>query len=292
MDPLKAGAHMSSAGGYAEAVKRVKDIGGNCLQLFSTSPRGWKTADISEEESQQFRRTAEELAVSPVYFHASYLINLAGSEENQQKSVNSLTAELQTAGRCGIRGSVIHLGSFLKDKKSKDGKGEDDTKYDPKKYQGLVKNIKTILGDTPEDTLFIIENMGTRKIGRTLEEIALIVEETANPRVRVCLDTCHLHAAGYDISGPDKLSAFLEKFDQLIGLDRLEVIHINDSRDPFGSLRDRHENLGEGEIEEEVFQALLCDPQTAGLPFILETPGFGGGGPDAKNLDRLIGYRQ
>ncbi len=291
MDSLKVGAHMSSAGGYAEAVKRVTDIGGNCLQLFSTSPRGWKTADISEEESRRFGRTAEELAVSPVYFHASYLINLAGSEENQRKSVHSLAAELQTAGRCGIRGSVIHLGSFLKDKKS-DEEDENGTKYDPKKYQGLVKNIKTILRDTPEDTLFIIENMGTRKIGRTLEEIALIVEEIDDPRVRVCLDTCHLHAAGYDISGLDKLSSFLEKFDQLIGLDRLELIHINDSRDPFGSLRDRHENLGEGEIDEEVFQALLNDPYTAELPFILETPGFGGGGPDAKNLDRLVGYRQ
>ncbi|TSC57424.1 MAG: deoxyribonuclease IV, partial [Parcubacteria group bacterium Greene0416_79] len=186
-----------------------------------------------------------------------------------------------------------HLGSF---------KGSEGAKK-KRQYTLLIKRIQTILASSPKETAFIIENAGTRKIGRMLEEIAEIVEDVgdlpahvrlartgASPRVRVCLDTCHLHAAGYDLRGREKLDAFLKKFDKKIGLERLECFHANDSRDPFGSLRDRHENIGEGAVGKEVFASLLNHQKTKRAPFIIETPGFDDMGPDKKNLDILRSF--
>ncbi len=276
---------MSTAGGYSEAVRRVAGMGGNCLQIFSTSPRGWRPADPGNEEKEKFKRAFKEYSVSPVYFHASYLVNLAGSEEVQERSISSLIAELKVAGELGVKGTAVHLGSFKKGK-SEDGQRplfeEDGSVYDT-----LFDNIRRVLKETPKETLFIIENMGMRKIGKSLEEIAFIVENLNNPRVRVCLDTCHLHAAGVDISTEQLFDEFLERFEKSIGLPLLEFIHINDSRDEFGSLRDRHENIGEGKIPEDVFSLILNDPKTKDLPFITEVPGFDGRGPDRENLDRI-----
>ncbi len=274
------GAHQSTSGGYHKAVESVGKIGGNCLQIFSTSPRGWRSAKISDEDIELFKKKKEELGIDPIYFHASYLINLAGSPENQEKSKDSLISEMNTASRVGVKGSIIHIGSF----KDKD---ENQGLFDQEKYKNLLGNINEILEKTPEETLFIIENMGTRKIGRTMEEIGFLVNELDNSRVRVCLDTCHLHVAGFDLSTDKKLSEFLNKFDKLVGLDKLEVIHLNDSRDELGSLRDRHENIGDGFVGGGVFRSLLNHSKTKNIPFILETPGIDGGGPDKENIDRV-----
>ena len=284
-DQLIIGAHVSIAGGYHEAVKRVHGIGGNALQIFSTPPRGWKPAEVSDEECERFQEACREYGVTPSYFHASYMINLAGKPENQEKSVAALTAELSTASRCGVKGTVVHVGSFVGEDKSKQGE-----KLTRERYEGVLENIERILAETPDDTLFLIENMGMRKIGRTLEEIGFLTAELASDRVGVCLDSCHLHAAGYDISSTDKLDAFLEEFDTHIGREKLECFHVNDSRDEFGSLRDRHENLGDGEVATGVFETLVNHPEIRTLPLILETPGIDGNGPDAANVERLRGY--
>ncbi|MFP4539894.1 MAG: deoxyribonuclease IV [Candidatus Paceibacterota bacterium] len=284
---MKIGAHVSIAGGYSEAVKRIANMGGNCMQIFSTSPRGWKPADPDQEEKLKFKEVVEEYSVFPNYFHATYLINLAGSEEIQKRSVTALKAELQTAGDLGISGSIIHLGSFKNKNKRVEDRSFSFDDNEAFSYNELFTNIKEILKDTPKETFFIIENMGTRKIGLSLEEIGYIVENLNDKRVRVCLDTCHLHAAGYDLSTEENLNEFLKRFDELIGLSLLEVVHINDSRDELGSLRDRHENIGEGNIPESVFSLLLKNEKTAGLPFITEAPGFDGRGPDKENIDRI-----
>ncbi len=282
---MKIGAHVSTAGGYFRAVSRVSDIGGNCLQIFSTSPRGWRSADPKKEDLLKFKKAIEDYSVSPVYFHASYLINLAGSKEIQEKSVKSMISELNIAGNFGIVGTVVHLGSF------KSGKTEDNEKplfeTDEFAYKDLFRNIKNILKETPKNTFLIIENMGTRKIGKNLEEIAFIINKINNPRIRVCLDTCHLHAAGIDLSTNDSLERFLNRFDDLVGLSLLECIHINDSRDEFGSLRDRHENIGDGKIPKDVFSLILNHSKLKSIPFIAEVPGVNGLGPDKENLDRI-----
>ena len=282
---MKLGAHVSASGGYSQAVRKVSNIGGDCLQIFSTSPRGWRFADPDEAEVLKFKEATKRYSVYPTYFHASYLINLAGSEDVREKSVSSMIAELNTASRFGIKGTVVHLGSFKK------GRSEDSGtllfEESPEVYKDLFESIKRILNETPKETLLIIENMGTRKIGKSLEEIAYIIEKLSSPRLRVCLDTCHLHAAGIDLSTEDLLNDFIDYFDKIIGISLLEFFHINDSRDEFGSLRDRHENIGEGKIPKEVFSLILNHPKLKKVPFITEVPGFDGNGPDKKNINIL-----
>jgi len=272
------GGHVSIAGGFQLAPERAAALGGNTLQMFSGNPRSFAGPPVlSKAAVTEFTQSAKNLHIAPMYFHAPYLVNLASEEPTGDLSVKLLIAELATASRLGIRGSIVHLGSF---KKSEGAEKE-------RQYKLLVKRIKTILAGAFGDSVFIIENAGTRKIGRTLEEIGNILSDVNSQRLKVCLDTCHLHAAGYDISTEQKLDAFLDAFEKLIGLERLECFHINDSRDEFGSLRDRHDNIGEGKIPKEVFTLVLNHPKLRHLPFLLEVPGFDNNGPDKKNLDIL-----
>ncbi len=272
---MRLGAHFSSAGGYQKLFEKARAIGANALQLFSTSPRAWRSTDVSDSVAEGFKNLQKEFDVAPVYFHASYLVNLADGGLVGEKSKESLIHELRHAGRMGVKGSIIHLGSF---------KGKEP------EYDTLFANIHHILTETPKNTLFIIENSGNRKIGLTLDEIGKIVNHIRHERVRVCLDTCHLFSAGYDITDTKKLAIFLKNFDEKVGLDRLEVWHLNDSRDPFSSYRDRHENIGAGTLGKDTFRALLNHPQMRGLPMIIETPGFDGQGPDKENLDILKSF--
>ncbi len=274
----KLGAHLSISGGYENALHKIVAIGGNCLQVFSTLPRGWSFAKIDEKTAYSFLKLKSELKIDPVYFHASYLINLAEEGKIGHLSKLSIISELSVASKLGIKGSVVHLGSFKKHKTEE-------------KYSALITHIKEILKETTDESLFIIENAGNKKIGRSLEEIAEIVNDVGSERVRVCLDTCHLYSAGYDLSTEGKLEIFLDKFAAKIGLKRLELFHFNDSRDPFNSGRDRHENIGKGTVPFGTFQLLLRHPKTKHLPFIIETPGFDGNGPDKKNLDILKDIR-
>ncbi|OGK09206.1 hypothetical protein A2767_06670 [Candidatus Roizmanbacteria bacterium RIFCSPHIGHO2_01_FULL_35_10] len=268
---MKLGAHQSIAGGYTQALERIKNIGGNCLQIFSSSPRGWSFTKLDEVQRSLFLERNAELKIDPIYFHASYLVNLADAERIGNLSKLSLIAELSIAPKLKIKGSIIHLGSFK----------------DMPDMPTLVNNIIEVLKKTPEESLFIIENAGNNKIGKDLKEIAEIINQVNNPRVRVCLDTCHLHAAGYDFTTSEKLDKFIIEFDKLIGLKKLELFHINDSKDPFNSGRDRHENIGRGSIGLKTFKLLLNHPITKHLPFIIETPGFDDNGPDKQNLDIL-----
>ena len=271
---IKIGAHQSIAGGYAQALQRIKNIGGNCLQIFSSSPRGWNFAKVGEEEIKQFKTLKSRLLIDPVYFHASYLVNLADDGRVGHMSKLSLITELNLASKLNIKGSIIHLGSYKKEVSSI-------------KYLVLIKNIKEILDKTPKESLFIIENAGNRKIGQTLEEISLIVKDLNDKRIRLCLDTCHLFSNGYRFNNNDELNIFLDKLDKLNLFDKLEVWHINDSRDEFNSGHDRHDNIGQGKMNINEFKTLLNHPKTKNYPFIIETPGFDNNGPDKKNLDIL-----
>ncbi len=266
------GAHISIEGGYSRALHKIHAMGGNALQIFSASPKGWNFAKVSDDTIEHFLRDKKKLDVDPVYFHASYLINLGDTSRIGALSTQLLTHELKLASRMGVRGSIIHLGSY---------------KENGKQHDILIGNIRKVLAAIPNEVLFIIENAGNRKIGLKIDEIAEIVKDVDDGRVRVCLDTCHLHAAGYDLRDKNSFERFIADFDRSIGLDKLEVLHINDSRDPFGSLRDRHENLGEGSVGNEVFINITHHPILKKKPLIIETPGFDGLGPDKKNIDFL-----
>jgi len=279
------GAHQSIAGGFSEALKRVNSIGGNCLQIFSSSPRGWNFAKADSGEITKFLKLKDKLAIDPVYFHASYLVNLADNDRIGHLSKQSLIAEMNLSPKLQIKGSIVHLGSF-KEKSS----SQLEIPYDrgvSKKYEILIRNIKEILEKTPKNSLFIIENSGTRKIGQTMEEISQIVKDIGSPRVKLCLDTCHLFSNGYRFSNDIELESFLAKLTKLKINNIIELWHLNDSRDPFDSGRDRHENIGQGTIGMNEFKTLLNHPKTRHFPFIIETPGFANEGPDKKNLDIL-----
>ncbi|MCR4276533.1 MAG: deoxyribonuclease IV [Candidatus Roizmanbacteria bacterium] len=271
---IKLGAHQSISGGYSEALKRINNIGGNCLQIFSSSPRGWNFAKPTDDEIKQFLTLNSSLLISPIYFHASYLVNLADDSRIGHMSKLSLISELNIASKLKVKGSIIHLGSYKNEVSSI-------------KYPVLIKNIKEILDKIPKDTFFIIENAGNRKIGQTLEEISQIVKDVDNPRVKICFDTCHLFSNGYRFNDSGELDAFFAKLSKLKINDLIEVWHVNDSRDEFDSGHDRHDNIGEGKIGINEFKTLLNHPKTKKYPFIIETPGFDGNGPDKKNLDIL-----
>lgn len=269
---MKLGAHLSITGGYHKAIESVVGKGGNALQIFSASPRFWNTLNTSQETISIFLETKKRLNVHPIYFHATYLINLADENAIGEKSKKNLIAELNLASKMDVKGSIVHTGSYKK------GKTEG-------KYKKLIENITEILSKTPSNTFLILENAGNRKIGMQIEELGEIVKTIGDKRLKICLDTCHLHASNYDLSTLGKLDEFLEKFDSSIGLDALELFHINDSKDLFGSLRDRHENIGEGKVGKDVFKLLLNHPKLRDLPFIIETPGFDDQGPDKRNLE-------
>lgn len=282
----KIGAHLSTSGGYTNALESIVEKGGNCLQIFSSSPRMWTDSKIDEVSIQAFVEKKDELAIDPIYFHACYLINLADPGPTGQKSLKSLIFELNVAEKLHVKGSIVHTGSF------KDGKNPVDNYLEMRgteQYQFLISNIQSVLSETPQNTFLILENAGNRKIGRTIDQLANIMEDVNDSRVRVCLDTCHLHAAGYDLTKPDAFETFLDEFDNHIGLDKLEVIHMNDSRDELGSLRDRHDNLGEGNVGMNVFKHFLNSNRIAHVPIIIETPGFDGNGPDKRNIDIVKG---
>jgi deoxyribonuclease-4 len=272
----KIGGHLSAAGGYANALDRAIAIGANCLQLFSSSPRIWGITPVSDEQTNHFTKKKHELAIDPIYFHASYLVNFADSDRIGKASIHTLIQELQLAKKMEILGSIIHLGSFKQQ--------EQPT---AQQYNILFSNIQEVLDQTPEDTFFIIENAGNKKLCWSLDELGFIVRELNSPRVRVCLDTCHLWGAGFDLSTPEKFDAYFLEFDKKVGLDKLEVFQVNDSKDARGSFRDRHENIGEGNIPREEFRLLLNDDKTKDIPFILEVPGEDKKGPDKYNVDVL-----
>jgi len=291
---MKLGAHQSISGGYSEALERIKNIGGNCLQIFSSSPRSWNFAKPTEDEIKQFLILNSKFSITPIYFHATYLINLADDSRIGHMSKMSLISEMNLAPQLGIKGSIIHLGSYKLKKTDQsvlpllDGR----SRVVPiqSKYKILINNIKEILEKTPKESLFIIENAGNRKIGQTLEEISQIVRDVDNPRIRICLDTCHLFSNGYKFDTNSELDSFLDKLDSLDLLDKLDVWHLNDSRDEFDSGHDRHGNIGEGKMNIDEFRILLNHPKIKDFPFIIETPGFDKKGPDQKNLDILKSF--
>lgn len=268
------GAHLSINGGYYQALEQTIALGGNCLQIFSSSPRDWQITKLLPQDKTLFINLKRKLKIDPVYFHASYLINLSDNSRIGHLSKQTLINELKIASELGITGSIIHLGSYKETTSNNN-------------YSILIENIKEVLKNTPADSLFIIENAGNHKIGQTLDEIAQIVKELNDNRVKICLDTCHLFSTGYRWQSNEELNDFLNNLEKTIGLSRLELFHVNDSRDQFNSFHDRHENIGTGSIGIEEFQVLINHPKTMKLPFIIETPGFDKKGPDKKNLDIL-----
>lgn len=297
MTQRQIGAHVSASGGIDKAVGRVAAIGGNALQLFSGSPRVWKRAPLSDVPVPEFAKARAEQGISSVFTHALYLVNLASDKpELLAKSVKALEHDLNFDGLIKGDGVVVHVGSHQ-------GRGWEAVR------DQVAEHIAMIIKNTPDGGTFLIENSAGQKgkIASQLEEVRWLLDELSRElgaemvkkRVGWCLDTCHAFCAGYDLS--DGSAAARAEVEQTVepehhlakALDRLSlwedlrVIHVNDARDSFASGRDRHANLGDGEIPESWLRHFLNLSQLQTIPLVLEVPGLDGKGPDAENISRL-----
>jgi deoxyribonuclease-4 len=269
------GAHVSSAGGLARAVDRGEERGAEAIQIFNQSPRSWRPTKYTEDDFAAFRARLAESPVEGVYIHAVYLINVASDDrEVCRKSLESLTHALSVADAIGAGGVIVHPGS---------GKGQ---KPGPT-FKRAGKAYKEAVARTDRVPLLFENTAGAGfTIGRTFEELAKVIEVSGGgARLGVCLDSCHLHASGYEVRDKKAFKRVVDEFDAVVGLGRLKALHMNDSMTPFGSNRDRHANLGEGELGEDGLRVFLGEKRFSGLPVLLEVPGPDGHGPDRHEVE-------
>jgi deoxyribonuclease-4 len=271
------GAHVSSSGGIHTAIDRIEQMGGESVQVFTQSPRAWRPTNHDPANFERFRERRAEAGIKGVVCHALYLLNLASpKKEFYDKSVAALRNTVDVACGIGAEGVIFHVGSHQ-------GAGFD------KGLKRVVPALQTCLERCTEDTWLLIENTaGTGDtIGRSIDELASLVDRLdRHPRIGICLDSCHLYATGYDVTDQNELDRVLEQVDTKIGLDRLRALHVNDSKTPLGSNRDRHDNIGEGLMGDKL-GVFLAHPRLQGLPALLEVPGVDGHGPDKKQLQKL-----
>ena len=263
MTGMRIGAHMSVAGGVSKAVARARLHGCEALQIFTKNASQWRGKPLDPLEVRTFRTALEESNIAPVVSHASYLINLATTEPGlREQSAAAFADELDRAEALGLLGVVIHPGTCT-------AGTEDDA------LRLIAESIRQVLTTGPRrKTMVILEHTAGqgRTVGHRFEHLAAILEHLGgSPQVGVCLDTCHLLASGYDLTTEQGYRETFDTFDRVVGLDRLKVVHGNDSKKPCGSRVDRHEHIGDGCLGLEPFRRLLRDPRVAGLPLLIET---------------------
>ena len=269
------GAHVSASGGLSKAVVRGVETGSRAIQIFHQSPRMWRPTAYSEADFEQFRVDLEASPVKTVVIHAVYLINCASKErEIRARSIASLTHALRVGDGIGATGVVLHAGSR---------KGEPHAAS----MKRAGKAIAAALADTDSCPVLLENTAGTQgPLGRDFGELAELIDLAGGgARLGACLDCCHLLASGFEIRDPESLSAVVEEFDSEVGLERLRCLHVNDSKIPLGGNRDRHANLGEGELGKAGIATFLSEPRFDGLPALLEVPGPGGHGPDRSEIE-------
>ncbi len=278
---MKIGAHVGTAGGVDRAIDRATEIGAEAIQIFSGAPQAWKRKTYTPAELDAYRAKAGEAGIGPCFIHGLYLVNLASDNPDLlAKSLDALVQEMNAAHTLGAKGVIFHLGSHK-------GAG-----YDSRVDQ-VTAYVRRIIDATPDDAWLILENsagMGG-SVGSKFAELGKIARESGSPRVKVCLDTQHAFAAGYDVKTRDGLERALEEFEREIGLERLVAVHANDSKCPLAGGLDRHENIGEGHIGREGFENIVAHPVFADVPFLLEVPGFENEGPDRRNVEILKAIR-
>jgi deoxyribonuclease-4 len=272
-----AGAHVSVSGGIHTAIDRAEKIGASAVQVFTQSPRTWRPTNHDPANFERFKSRRAEAGIEGVVCHALYLINLAAPDDAvYEKSVAALVNTVEVACAIEADGVVLHVGSHL-------GGGVEAG------LERAVPALEQALEHCSDTTWLLIENSagagGT--IGRSVAELGELVERLGrHPRVGICLDSCHLWVSGVDVTDPAALDACLDEVEETIGLDRLRVLHVNDAEAELGSNRDRHANVGEGLIGEEL-GLFLANPRLQELPTILEVPGPDGHGPDAGEIRKL-----
>jgi deoxyribonuclease-4 len=268
------GAHVSPAGGPAKAVERGLDRGAEAIQIFNQNPRAWKPTVYRDEQVDAFHAAMDGSAVKALVIHAVYLLNAASEDPGiRAKTLTSLTASLRAGDRLGAHAVVLHPGS------AKTGEVA----------PAIVRAGEVIaeaLAESGGCPLHLENTAGAGgTLGRSFEELAALLDAAGgDARLGICLDSCHLYASGFDIRTIGGLTQTLDDFEAVVGMGRLGSLHLNDSQTGLGSNRDRHANVGQGELGEEGCAAFLSEPRFDSLPVILETPGENRSGPTAEEL--------
>jgi deoxyribonuclease IV len=271
---VQIGAHVSSAGGIHTAIDRVEEMGGECVQVFTQSPRMWRPTNHDPANLGRFKARRKEAGIGAVLCHALYLLNLASPKDDlYEKSVAALRNTVDVACAIDADAVVFHVGSHL-------GAGFEAG------LERAVPALASVLERCSQTTWLCVENSagagGT--IGRSIDELAALIDRLdRHPRLGVCLDSCHLFVSGYDVGDRRTLDRLLEEVDEKIGLDRLRCLHVNDADAPLGSNRDRHANIREGLIGDRL-AVFLRHPDLQGLPAVLEVPGPDDHGPNAEEI--------
>jgi deoxyribonuclease-4 len=260
---MRFGFHISIAGGFSKVVERAKARGCETIQFFSRNPRGWKYDPLDKKEVEGFRLSIQSSGLFPAFLHLPYLPNIASQESKfYKRSVDSIATDLERAEQLGAQYLIIHIGHRLES-------SEDEA------IEAVSRGINQAFERVKNPVILLLENtagQGT-EIGNTFEQIKKIIDGVhEKERMSVCLDTAHSFEAGYDFSKKEGIERTLELFDQTIGLNRLQLLHLNDSKTPLGSRKDRHWHIGEGYIGLEGFRQLVNHPLLRHLPGIMETP--------------------
>ncbi|WP_414837256.1 deoxyribonuclease IV [Candidatus Nanosalina sp. VS9-1] len=275
------GAHVSISGGMDKAIERQEDIGGNCGQIFAGSPRTWSVSEYEKEEGEKFQEMRDEKGQNPYVIHSTYLVNLATPKDDLfEKSLNCLQSELDAAATLGVEYVVFHPGAHT-------GSGRDTG------VKRIAEGIDEL--DIPENVTLLLENTAGKgtTLGRSMGELRDMIKhaETPDEKIGVCIDTCHAHAAGYDLVSEEGFQDFLQEIKEDIGLDKIKVLHLNDSKDERGSEKDNHMDIGYGEIGDEGFSNIVNAEEFEDLPIILETPSDKRAGYK-ENLEHILELRE
>ena len=264
------GAHMSIAGGPANALRKGHSIQCDAVQIFTRGPNRWQAKPLTQEEIADFRAMRQETGIHPIIAHSSYLINLGSPDQALwEKSLAALIIELSRCQQLGVRDYVLHPGSHM-------GSGEEDG------LERVAQGLSAALAALPDADVRILLEITAGQgdgLGHTFEELAWLCGNAApSERLGICFDTAHALAAGYEFRDAESYAAMWAEFDATIGRDRLHAIHLNDSKRDLGSRVDRHEQLGQGYVGLEAIRLLVNDPSLRHVPMVLETPK----GPDLK----------
>ena len=258
------GAHESIAGGVANAITRGKQATCDTIQMFNKSSNQWRAKPLTDKEIDEFFHQIKETGVTASVSHSSYLINIASPDKDlNKKSYDALKVEMERCELLKIPNLVFHPGSHV-------GSGEDEG------MQRIVDNINKMMSELPDDSVrLLLETTAGQgsNLGYSFEQLASMMDRVEDKRrIGVCLDTCHIFAAGYPITDPKDYKKTMKQFDDTIGIDNLYIIHVNDSLREFGTKKDRHEHLGKGHIGLEAFANFVNDKRLKNVPMILETP--------------------
>ena len=260
---MRFGFHISIAGGFSKVAERARKRGCETIQFFSRNPRGWKYKSLDQEDMEKFRSTLKSSDLFPVFLHMPYLPNIASPESRYHSlSIDSMATELERAEQLEAQYVVVHIGHRMESSEAH-------------AIETVARGINEAMETARNSVIVLLENTAGQgsEIGSTFEQIAAIIDRVKDQRrIGVCLDTAHSFEAGYDLSNQDGIEKTVESFDRLVGLKRLHLLHLNDSKTVLGSRRDRHWHIGKGRIGLEGFRFLVNHPSLRHLPGIMETP--------------------